>query len=150
MNNSPFQIRLSDQEKANLQAEALSRGLSMAALIKERLAIGQTLPPHISGMLDRYAKFIGADHAEILRRIIVAHFAMLEAGIQLTGQPDGLLAQMPFAKFDRPLSESELFEYMLLNFKKALKAKADAQAENQQPELDLVPAGEKAPWGAAK
>ena len=121
MNTTTFGIRLTDEQKERLQADALSRGISMAALVKERLATGRTLPPHISAMVDRYAHFIGVPHEDVFKRIVVWHFAMLEVGIELTGAPDALLAQAPFVRFDRELSDRELFEYAAGTITKELK-----------------------------
>ncbi len=112
MSNKIFPIRMDDEDRKRLESQSRSRGIPMAALIKEKLAMGLEFPPYISMLINSYAKGTGLSTYEIVKRIILWFFAQREAELKETGEVDQLLPMFSYSP-DEKETDEQLFERLV-------------------------------------
>ena len=103
-----FPIRMSDDFKKKIEAQAEMRGISIAALIKERIATGIDFPPFVSTLLARFSMNLDLTVDKIIENILIDYFARSTAELTVFG------AHRSLAEFSRDdkknlMSGKELF-----------------------------------------
>jgi len=130
MKTESLNMRIDQETKARLQAEAAERGIVLTTRATELLTTGITVPPHVLETLENFRKHTGITCEDSARRALIWFFAMIEAGIQMSGHVDGMLASAPFVKFKRELNDEEFFAYAVGTVKATMELREEERKKN--------------------
>jgi len=124
MSSKIFPIRLPDELRNKFEAEAQKRGISVSALIKERVSSGIDFPPFVSKLLDQYSKGLDIRIDQLLTNIVLSYFARREAHLRKDGKYNVGLFEFTKNENGEVLSGEELFETLVHIYMQEIEARA--------------------------
>jgi hypothetical protein len=104
-------IRIDEEFRKRLSDEAFTRGISLAALIREKLAGALPWPPSVSRLIAQIEKVTGKPPDWIVGRVMLWFATDLEAERRRTGKIERPL--VAFVETDPPMSDEQAFEYLV-------------------------------------
>ena len=105
-------IRIDEELRARLTDQAFSKGISVAALIKQTLAVGIPWPPTVARLLDAFTKETHKSPDWILRRIVLWFGAGIEAERRETGKVLRVLPMFSIQPEDE-MNDEQVFDFFV-------------------------------------